>query len=635
MYEDYVVARKTFWALFGGGLAAVFVAVVLPKPQGYAAPLRLILTIFFFAGLGCALFALTEPLRTLLKRWSAWRYEGCPASVAEWLAQYRDAIDRVAYQAAGSLFVAAAATGLLVLSHWPSFRFLQFVTIGLWLVLAAGGLAFAATLAMRGQYLAHVGEFRRQLDLEVARQAYVLRGPDADAVPKEAVRVLGENRFEAAGIAWDWEDFYRNGVVLGMTGAGKTSCVLNTLLDGLLRSGGAGALPPSAMIFDPKGEFEAISRLCKSLGRENDLLILDPEDPLRSIRWNPFDSADSELELAGRLVAAAEALGLKSGSDTFWIDSCRTFIRHSIALFRDVDRQTPPDLAQIIDLANDRQSVYALGGQASQAVTEACVYFANVWLTMPQETEGAIRAYMSNMLDAFTVEPYRTLFAGRSTHTIGSLIDEGKILYVRLPITKNPQMARTVLTLLKLEYQQEILRRQGKARSSVFFCDEFQTVFVPGEDRGDAHFFSLSRGANHVNLVSSQSLQGLKRRAKEEQAAIWDLLNNCGVKVFLHGEDPDTNDYASKLCGENTSALPSTGASTTGGMPHLGGLSFNQGAQVQFAPRIRPSEFTELKVPRRSSAAPYAETIVLVSTRHPVRPQRRRWRVHPLAKLPV
>src|SRR5262249_22727670 len=47
-----------------------------------------------------------------------------------------------------------------------------------------------------------------------------------------AVEAVTDGHFRAGGMEWNWEDFYKNAVIFGASGTGKTVCVLNALLDG-------------------------------------------------------------------------------------------------------------------------------------------------------------------------------------------------------------------------------------------------------------------------------------------------------------------------------------------------------------------------------------------------------------------
>ena len=68
------------------------------------------------------------------------------------------------------------------------------------------------------------------------------------------------------------------------------------------------------------------------------------------------------------------------------------------------------------------------------------------------------------------------------------------------------RVSPVLMTLLRLEFQREILRRPNKARRCFLFADEFQALYVSGENQGDSDFFESSRESNHANIVAAQNL---------------------------------------------------------------------------------------------------------------------------------
>src|SRR5262249_6729227 len=104
----------------------------------------------------------------------------------------------------------------------------------------------------------------------------------------------GTEQFRAGGFVWSLDDFYKNALVFGQPGSGKTACVLNALLEGAMLSTQGTGQPISGLILDPKGDFRTkVEILCRKLGREDDLYVLDPDSwptqsrSRRSIAWNP------------------------------------------------------------------------------------------------------------------------------------------------------------------------------------------------------------------------------------------------------------------------------------------------------------------------------------------------------------
>ena len=249
---------------------------------------------------------------------------------------------------------------------------------------------------------------------------------------------------------------------------------------------------------------------------------------------------------------------------------------------------------------------------------------------MPDDTKATVRTFVSNMLGPFLVEPFDMLFAGRSDATIAEIVDDGRILYVHMPIAEREVMARVVSTFVKLEFYGEILRRPDKARPSFFLCDEFQAFFTTGQGRGDADAFERTRQSNHANVVAFQNLNALlKQTDRREQ--VFNLLGNCAIKLFLRNTDKETNEYASDLFGEGIETLGSSSVSVAGGM-RRGGPSSSVSGSAQYAARIKKDEFTRLAVPAREPGRDHAETIAHLAARSEIETPKLRWKVHPLAE---
>src|SRR5262249_50071963 len=132
------------------------------------------------------------------------------------------------------------------------------------------------------------------------------------------VNVVGARRFAIDGFEWALDDFVKNAVVFGQVGSGKTACVLNNILEGLMASCAESGLEIGGLLLDAKGDFyDKIQTLCARYGREQSLLILDPSawewasNTPRSIAWNPLDNNDDALEIATRLIAALRLIGIE------------------------------------------------------------------------------------------------------------------------------------------------------------------------------------------------------------------------------------------------------------------------------------------------------------------------------------
>jgi TraM recognition site of TraD and TraG len=138
------------------------------------------------------------------------------------------------------------------------------------------------------------------------------------------------------------------------------------------------------------------------------------------------------------------------------------------------------------------------------------------------------------------------------------LIESGKVVGLNFPVALNPALAKTIGTMMKIDYQRAMLLRiprmdaepEKHYRPSVFICDEYQNFATVGGDNptGDDRFLSLSRQPRCIPIVATQSVASLKDALPNE--GVKTLLQAFRSKIFLTTSDPETARYASELCGK-------------------------------------------------------------------------------------
>lgn len=630
-------------ALSSLGILAVIVAV--PKEAAPESLTRLGLTVGFFLFAICLLWSFTQPFEDYLAKRFAWHYEGAGPAIHHTLALLRVNLMAVINPLAWIAMAIVGFIALDVLSAWPAFDLLRpFAPAWQW-GWFIGLIALVIVPILRGRQLFQAINLHHQLREQMATMLFTRRtAADAETERLRAeeapVTVLGNERFRAGGFDWEWPDFYKNLAVFGQTGSGKTVCVLNALLDGLISSTASSPLPAAGLILDPKGDFkDKIATLMRRVGRERDLLVFDPDD-LASFRWNPFDTPDDALEVANRFGAVFEMQGAGDEQGAFFVQQAKGFLQAALTLMRLINAPgTIPSIPQFTSLmGNDAILKKAIA--AAKALTglspvdvrsraAALAYLEEVWLTLPEKTLGSIVATLSNILTPFNYPPFDELMAGRSTLSLPECIDQGKVLYVHFPIARRRLMAQTVGTLLKVEYGRQVLIRNGKPRPSFFFCDEFQVFFTTDKETNDSDFFERSRGSNHANIVATQNRPALLKQSHEENP-VDSLLGNCATKIFLRNTDPDTNQWASDLFGEQIETLVSTSRIAGTVDPRHSGASTSVSSTASYAPVVKPEEFIRLAQPSAKDGIGYAEAIVHLAARAVVTRQVLRWRVHPL-----
>ncbi|KPA13561.1 TRAG protein [Candidatus Magnetomorum sp. HK-1] len=636
--ESYKAVKENFLNSLTYSAGTMLIIHLLPKSHAPYSFMRLLCTIAYFAASFYLLYTLWKPRSNFMYKWYEMRYKDCSQLMEKSIIHFMVSLDRLI---AAFLFVLALfvlSNAILILGYWLSvFAGFASMATKLWWISIIVLVLFPFLFGGR----IHEAHLRHRTFHEQLKTSDFVPLKISESVNEkklQAVTIKKDYTFNIGGIDWSWHEFYKSCIVFGQPGSGKTICVLNAMLDAFLGSSCQVSEKPGGLILDPKGDFnKKIYMVCRKNRRANDLVVIDPINQDISIKWNPLDSDDDELELAGRFAAVMASLGMKDKTNSFWIDSAKKFIRHSIALIRLTNSDnTPPSFEQIYELASSFDAISQRVDQLdldNDDCDQCLRFFADEWFELAEETRTSIQAYITNMIDPFLMQPYRHLFSGKSTITINEIIKSGKILYVNMPIADKEVMAKMVGTFVKLEFFREVLKYPDKTRSSFFMCDEFQSFFTTSQGKGDADFFERSRQSNHINLISTQNMNGLYKQT-EKKESVKNLLSNCAIKIFLRNTDNDTNKYASELFGKKYEGVQSISLDHSGGKLLKGNLGHSarsvQNLNYQLIPNVRLEEFQQLIVPDLDSQSDYCESIVHLGSRSKVKKEKLKWKVHPI-----
>jgi TraM recognition site of TraD and TraG len=194
------------------------------------------------------------------------------------------------------------------------------------------------------------------------------------------------------------------------------------------------------------------------------------------------------------------------------------------------------------------------------------------------------------------------------------LLEQGKIVTLNFPVSANPGLARTLGTLLKLDFERAVLmripemekRRNHHFREVLFLCDEYQSFATVGEHdpTGDEKFFALSRQAKCIPIVATQSISSLRSTLPGESWRA--LLQTFRTKIFLSLSDDFSAETASRLCGKVEMLKPSYSLGESGqdagvsmltgrATSHRASLSTTKSYSSQMHPTFEPKIFSELK----------------------------------------
>lgn len=174
------------------------------------------------------------------------------------------------------------------------------------------------------------------------------------------------------------------------------------------------------------------------------------------------------------------------------------------------------------------------------------------------ETDPDVRRVFCPPKELYDGKPCADDPKGRVLPPFDELIESGAVVGLNFPVALNPALAKTIGTMMKIDYQRAVQLRiprmdahpERHFRPTVFICDEYQNFATVGGDNptGDERWLSISRQPKCIPIVATQSVSSLKDALPNE--GVKTLLQALRNKVFLTTTDPETARYASELCGK-------------------------------------------------------------------------------------
>ena len=356
---------------------------------------------------------------------------------------------------------------------------------------------------------------------------------------------------------------YQNFLITGTIGSGKTSSAMYPFSRQLLEFNSNNKDKKiGILILDVKGNYyKQISQYVKKYNLEQDLIVLELGS---NVYYNPLHKPNLKAQVLANRLKTILLLFSENNSESYWLDKaeevlteciklCRlynngyvTFTElHKLVTIPDYYKEKIKDLRNlfITNKFNDKQ-IYELN--------ESLNFFEKEFLSLDSRTKGILISEITRITGTFVSDfDVKTTFCSpknKLTFTgFDEVLSKGKIVVLNMNIFEYNALSKIIATYLKLDFQTEVMSHlaRNQARTSAFICDEYDKF----ASKTDGEFFSLSREAKCINIVSTQSYSSLKTALKDE-ATVKVIVQNLINKIWFRTDDIFTIEEAQKQLGK-------------------------------------------------------------------------------------
>lgn len=356
---------------------------------------------------------------------------------------------------------------------------------------------------------------------------------------------------------------YQNFLVTGTIGSGKTSSAMYPLTKQLLKYNSENINDKIGMlILDVKGNYcNQVLDFAKLYNLEDDLIIIG----LNSGNfYNPLHKPNLKpIVLANRLKTIL-TLFSENNSESYWLDKAEQILCEAIKLCRLYNNNyvTFSELHKLITVPNYYQDKIKLlrdlfisakfNIKQVYELNESLDFFQKEFESLDFRTKGILVSEITRITNTFIsdYDVFSTFSPPKEKlNFLGfeDVIKSGKIVVLNMNISEYNLLSKIIATYLKLDFQTEILSSlsHNSVKKTAFICDEYDKYCT----KTDSDFFSLSREAKCINIVSTQSYSSLKNTLKDE-SSVKVITQNLINKIWFRTDDIFTIEEVQKQLGK-------------------------------------------------------------------------------------
>jgi len=375
--------------------------------------------------------------------------------------------------------------------------------------------------------------------------------------------LIGNDEKTGKNIYVQESGLYQNFLITGTIGTGKTSSAMYPFTEQILNYNSKNPDKKiGTLILDVKGNYyNQVKNYAEKYNLKNDLIVIELNG---KIRYNPLHKPNLKPSIIAQRLKTILMLFSENNSESYWLDKVEQVLTEAIKLCRIYNNGyvTFIELHKIIteeDYYKEKIKIIRnlfinkkLKHKQIYDLNTALDFFQKEYEKLDQRTLAILKSEITRITNVFVSDyDVSKIFCSPKNELnfkgFSDMIQKGKIVVLNMNIAEYRNLSKIIAAYLKLDFQTEVMMNLSKNRvkTTAFICDEYAEYVT----KTDSEFFSLSREAKCINIVSTQSYSSLKNTLKDE-TAVKVICQNLINKIWFRTDDIFTIEEAQKQLGK-------------------------------------------------------------------------------------
>lgn len=316
------------------------------------------------------------------------------------------------------------------------------------------------------------------------------------------------------------------------------------------------------LILDVKGNFyKQVQTYAQKYNLLDDLIVIELNS---NTYYNPLHKPHLKPQVLANRLKTILTLFSENNTESFWLDKAEQILAECIKLCRLYNNgyvtflelhkliTMPEYYKEKIKILREMFISSKFSKNEIYELNSSLDFFQKEFENLDPRTKGILVSEITRITNTF-ISDYEVVSTFCSPKEklnfdgFENVIKDGKIVVLNMNISEYNSLSKIIAAYMKLDFQTEVISNlsKGTINPSIFICDEYDKYAT----KTDGDFFSLSREAKCINIVSTQSYSSIKSTIKDD-ASVKVIIQNLINKIWFRTDDIFTIEEAQKQLGK-------------------------------------------------------------------------------------